>query len=235
VDRKEHSTVLPGYGAQMLQAALSHLHTCVRDEKTVFNAIEACQVVEELIRSHEILPLRERDLARILSHMSAILGPGVGTTNQDMKWLSTDLYLQCSQVFHCMFQRYTKRLYSCVPSVISVLHSFLARVLYDSTEVLDDDITRRGQCFSRLCELFVAHKDIYKKHLVGLILEFAHGLKENLSAIRKDCLLPAVYSLLDCLTSFEMKQLNTLMDPKAKPLFRSICQSHQKLHLYKGQ
>jgi Urb2/Npa2 family len=240
-DRSAHASIISTHGLQMLEFALTHLHSGISDEQSTRSAIESCGVVKELLRAHELLPLRDRDLARILSHMSAILGPGsAGTPNlsqksRGVKLLSTNLYLHCSYVFLAMFQRYTKHLYACVPSVISVLHSFLDRVLYDANDVTDEDITRRARSFARLSELLVTHKDIYKKHIVGLLLEFVHALEDNLSALRKEELLPAVFSLLDSLTVYETKQLNVLMSTKGKPLFQGVYHSYQKLHAYKGQ
>jgi Urb2/Npa2 family len=241
VDKSRHADIISTHGQEMLDFALSHLHNGVRDELSTRSAIESCGAVKELLRSHELVPLRDRDLARVLSHMSAILGPGSTLTPRSteesggMKRLPTDLFLHCSLVFVAMFQRYTKHLYACVPSVISVLHSFLGRVLYDTSEVTDEDVTRRGLSFARLTELLVTHRDIYKKHIVGLVLEFVHALEDSLSVLRKEALLPAVFSLLDSLTVYETKQLNVLMSPKGKPLFQGVYHSYQKLHAYKGQ
>jgi hypothetical protein len=100
---------------------------------------------------------------------------------------------------------------------------------------VNEDITQRGRAFSRLIELLVPHKDIYKKHLIGIILEFIHALEEDLSALRKEMLLPAVYGLLDCLTVYETKQLSVLMTTIGKSLFQVVYQSYQNLHAYKGQ
>jgi hypothetical protein len=127
VDRTAQTDTLSTHGPQLLHFALSHMNVVGNCERT-YAAVEACHVARFLIRSHDILPLRDRDLARILSHLSSILGPrsdmggDANATVLETRWLSTDLYLACSQVFLSMFQRYTKHLYSCVPSVISVLH-----------------------------------------------------------------------------------------------------------------
>ena len=45
---------------------------------------------------------------------------------------------------------------------------------------------------------------------------------------------PCVYNMLDTLTTFEIQQLNTVMDPTSKVLFQSVFKSYQK-RLYKGQ
>jgi hypothetical protein len=81
----------------------------------------------------------------------------------------------------------------------------------------------------------INHRDIFKKHLLGLLLEFIHALQHNMSLVRKKNLLPAVYCLLDSLTSYETKQLNSMMETTAKTLFRTVYQSYQKLYAYKGQ
>jgi hypothetical protein len=240
INRAEQTETLATHGPQLLHFALSFMNVDTTDERT-YAAIEACHVTRYLIRSHEVLPLRDRDLARILSHLSSMLGPSKDTSREtkaivlEIRWLSTDLFLECSQVVLSMFQRYTKHLYSCVPSVISVLHSFMGRILYDTGDVSDEDIARRGQAFSRLSELLVPHGDIYKKHLIGLLLEFVHSLEGKLSTLRKELLLPAVYYMLDCLSLHETRQLNVLMSTMGKALFQGVYQSYQKVHAYKGQ
>lgn len=238
VPSEQQTSEMTNLCPKILRVALSHLHPALQDESASRAGVEACRLVEELIRSHHLLlALRERDLARILSHLSAVLGPNniVAATHIEAKWLSTDLYVQCSLLFLALFHRYTKNLYSCVPSVVSVLHSFLFRVLYDDDQVSHNDVQVRGQAFARMCEPLIDHKDIYKKHLVGLVVEFVRALQKNLHLVRKDAVMPAIYHVLDSLTSYEIKQIGTFIDPRSKPLLRTVFDLHQKHHSYKGQ
>jgi hypothetical protein len=177
---------------------------------------------------------KERDLALALAHISAVVGPGASDeAGEGVAPLPNDVYDATTRLFSALFQRFSKQLYICVPSVVSVLHSFLRQVLYGPLS--DEVIVDRSQKFTRLCELLINHRDIYKKHLLGLLLEFIHALQHNMSPVRKKNLLPAVYCLLDSLSSYETKQLNSMMETTAKTLFRTVYQSYQKLYAYKGQ
>jgi len=257
VDETECCSVMHEFGSKIFDAALSHLHARTPVEGMLLEnrqtaIIEACSILEELIRRRGIIVFRERDLARVLCRICSVVGPGGGEVGgaknikSDMSNVPTVLLGACAQVLVSMFQRYTNYLYACVPSVILVLHSFLDRALYERN-LTDIDVSERGQIFGRVCELLIAHKDIYKKHLLGLLLEFVHALhgddsssadknvtENSLSLARKESIMPAIFCLLDSLSSYEMKQLNALMDPKGKILFRTVYESYQKTHTYKG-
>jgi hypothetical protein len=100
----------------------------------------------------------------------------------------------------------------------------------------DDEAAAKAQRFARVCELLVSHRDIYKKHVVGLLLEFVHGLEHaKMDTTRRDGLIPAIYFLLDTLSTYETQELNANMSKKAKTLFRQINNDYQKLHAYRGQ
>jgi len=261
-DRESCSGVLAEYSKDILCLCLSRLHHVtyfqgVSSSSAAAFVVQACSLLEELIRRRDVMVFSERDLARALSHLCAVVGPGRAIGGGDsgssvggapVDHSATIVCVACTKVFVCMFQRYTKQLYACVPTVTLVLHAFMDRVLYEdgdtksrnsgdtSTSDGSDDVFKRGQCLSRVCELFVAHKDIYKKHLLAPILEFVRAVETNsISLERKKSVLPSIYCLLDALSSYETKQLNALMDSKGKALFRTVYQTYQKLHTYKGR
>ena len=124
-------------------------------------------------------------------------------------------------------------MYVCVPSIVCTLNALLQHNLFGDLDELD--IMDRGQKFSRLCELLIPHKEVYKKHVLGILVEFVCALSSNLDLARKNSLTPAVYFILDMLQQYETNQLNTMLDMTGKTLFRSVYQSYQKLHVYKGQ
>ena len=97
-------------------------------------------------------------------------------------------------------------------------------------------LEKRCNEFTRLCELLSPHKDVYKKHVVGLVLFFVNHLvkEKDHSLTVKNALLPAVHCLLDTFSEYETSQLNALMSTQAKSAFRSIYQSYRKFHAYKG-
>jgi hypothetical protein len=248
-DHKEHIEILSTFGWDMLMLALQALRRRSTDEKYWADHVEgACALAEDLVKRRDILTLRERDIALLLSYICTTLGPVGGTKDSTSSVLDnvaehevTVVYSALAGLFTTVFQRYTKQLYACVPSAVSVLHCFLRHAMYYSATEGSipwiEAVSERGQRFARVCEQLVAHKDIYKKHVIGLVLEFVHdGLAQSAIDLHvRNSLIPAIYSLLDTMSTYEMRQLNAHMDTKAKVLFRGIHQGYQKVHTYKGQ
>ena len=210
--------------------------------------LRASALAEDLVKRRDILTFRERDIALLLSYICTTLDP-VGVTKESTSGVvdnvaedeGTVVYSALAGLFLTVFQRYTKQLYACVPSAISVLHCFLRHAMYysDIAGLIPsiEAVNERGQQFARVCEQLVAHKDIYKKHVIGLVLEFVHdGLGQSAIDLHvRNSLMPAIYSLLDTMSTYEMRQLDAHMDTKAKVLFRGIHQGYQNVHTYKGQ
>jgi Urb2/Npa2 family len=118
-----------------------------------------------------------------------------------------------------------------------VMLAFLRHAMYGLSS-LDGNrsVLIRIQHFTRLCEMMIGQRDVFKKYVIGLVLEFMSGLElSRVSPLRKEALIPAVYCLLDTMSSFEMNQLNAHMNTNSRILFRSIHQNYLKLHSYKGQ
>lgn len=224
----EAEVILRDHGPRFFAVALSGLNGYDSQNDTAMSAFD---VIQELLRRRSVMVFRETDLARLVSHMSTVLGPR--GANQGVGRLPSEVFVAATQTFATMFQRYPKQLYACAPSVVSLLHSLLARVVHE--DIPQTEMVVRMHHFARVCELFVGHKDIYRKHLVGVVLEFVDELNKGLDASRKELLIPAIYCLLDSLSQYETKQLNAMMDTHCKVLFRSVYQSYQKKHAYKGQ
>ena len=243
LEEDDQIQLLSSYGRKIFALALKPMHGHAEEPLWAENVATASTLLEDLLKRRDILPLKERDLALILSYIVAVLGPAEGvsiTENLAGRNCSDDddetaVYTCTADLFSTVFQRYTKQLYTCVPSVISALHCFLRHSINAPLSLPGQSIAIRGQRFTRLCEHLVGHREIYKKHVVGLVLEFVVGLGQSMSLQRRDSLVPAIYCLLDTMSTFETQQLNAYMDTKAKILFRTIHQSYQKLHTYKGQ
>jgi hypothetical protein len=186
-----------------------------------------------LTQQKDIIAIRERDLALMLAQVESALGEGGSFRNPDVSPVDGRVYSSSYMLVSSLLQRFPKQLYACVPSVVSTLHTLLRHALYGALSSLE--ITQRAQMFTRLCELLIPHRDVYKKHVLGLILEFVGALRNDGHPSRNKGIVPAVYCLLDILSQYETEQLNTMMDTTAKALFRSVYQSHQKTHMYKGQ
>jgi hypothetical protein len=217
--------VLAKLGRDLFSSTVTQLSKPLGPSNSVGSLDVALTVVNNLIRRRDIVEFREFDLAVILSHISSVLGTlEQGATSA----ISPSTYSICATVLASMFQRYSILLYACVPSVISVYYVLLSHAMYGSEA---PEISRG---FVRVCELLIVHKTVYKKHVLGLVLEFVHGIGD-LSLERRERLIPSVYYLLDVMSTYEMQQLNATMDSKHKILFRTIYRGYQKVHSYKGQ
>lgn len=102
-------------------------------------------------------------------------------------------------------------------------------------ELPQSDVTARCQKFTRICELLLPHGEVYKKHVLSLLVEFVKALGGNMNLTRKNGLSPALYCLLDILQQHENAQLNSMLDDMGRALLRSVHKNYQKLHVYKGQ
>ena len=92
-----------------------------------------------------------------------------------------------------------------------------------------------GQKFSRVCELLLPHGDVYKKHIICLILRFVHSTRQDVHPVAKKSLLPGIYCLLDIIQDHETMQLNSMLDEECRAILRSIHEGYKKIHVYKGQ
>jgi Urb2/Npa2 family len=261
--KESHVECIAQFGRHVFLLALQALykhHPAQRTSTTMAccrwteGIIHGTKLLTELIKRRDLISLRERDLALILAHLSAVLGPG-GRQNET----TTTVYLACIRLFSFLQQRFPKQLHTCAPSVISVMHSFLrhamiVNVVDASTTItsqqqrlLDQDISIRAQEFSRVCELLISHREVYKKHIVSLVLAFVqcssatkddennNGIDGTMPLTVREALVPAIHFLLDTFSVYETKTLNAHMDLRCKTTFRSIYQSYQKVHTYKGQ
>ena len=231
--------LLSSVGRKMFMFSLSGLCHQRGDLDWRDTVVAACTVLEYFIKRRDLLSVKERDLALILSYISGILGPALNANLHENTVSETDelhVFTSVSDLFVTIFQRNTKQLYVCAPSVTSLLHCMLCHAMNDSQVASRQSVTIRSQHVTRICELLVGHKDVYKKHVVGLVLVFISGIEQaTLSLQCREALTPAIYFLLDCMSTFEIQQLNAQMNPKARILFRNIHQNYEKLHTYKGQ
>ena len=217
-------------GLQLLHPSSDELNVVIWAK----NVDLSISLIIALTQQKDIITVRERDLALVLAHVHCTLGPGGSFRTPDVPPSDDQVYSSCSRLVSALLQRFPKQLYSCVPCVVSAMHGLLSHAVYGTT-LSELELTRRAQLFTRLCELLIPHRDVYKKHVLGLILEFVGVMRGDVRPSRSKGIVPAIYCLLDILSQYEIEQLNTMMDDTAKALFRSVYQSHQKTHIYKGQ
>ena len=185
-------------------------------------------LVIELTRHKDIINVRERDLALLLSLITLLLGPVSATTDA----LPSEIFATSYNLISTLLQRFPKQLYTCAPSLISALRLLLRHTLY--SQLSEAEVESRAHMLSRLCEFVIPHKDVFKKHVIVLVLEYIQALKSEMTSFRKRATMPAIFSLLETLSLFEQQQLNALTNATGKILFSSVYTSYQKGQ-YKGQ
>jgi len=184
-------------------------------------------LIIELTKHKDIIVIRERDLALLLAQICLLLGPISASSDP----LSSHFYATVYNILSTVLQRFAKQLYTCAPALISSLRLLLRHTLHGP----DDSIESRSQMLSRLCEFLLPHQDVFKKHILVLLLEYISLLKgEKMSPFRKRALMPAIFSLLETQSLFEHQQLNSMTDTTGKVLFASVFSSYQQ-GKYKGQ
>lgn len=225
---KEQTTAISKHAQTIFILTTKLLNTCSRNkrkERPTVGLDLALEIVDFLLNHRDVIIFREFDIAVILSHMSAILGD---CNQHAVSDVAVSTFSWCATILTSMFQRYSKYLYACVPSVISLYFCLLSYAMFGP------DDRKVTQQFAGVCELIVAHKEVYKKHVLGIVLEFVWQVG-SLSLENRNRMLPAIYSLLDTMSTYEMQQLNASMGTEHKVLFRTVYQAYQKGHTYKGQ
>jgi len=182
-----------------------------------------------LLEKSDVMTIKDREIALVLSRVSRLF-PQDGL-EPDFPAL---LFSRCCTLLATCLKRHPKHIYSCVPSCFSLVRTFFLHLL-NTKSAIDSIFNKKVADFTRLCEMFPHHKDVFKKHVIGIILDFASSLKTGMTAEKKSVLLPSVHVLLEVCSAFEKQQLNVLMDSETKVLFRTVFQNYQKLHQYKGQ
>jgi hypothetical protein len=191
---------------------------------------EAVELIEVMASKKGIISLRERDLCLILAHVVGALR----LTGELEVTMANKIFKSSFSIVSSILQRFSKQLYSCIPSVIQCLVVFLDHCT-SPANLCDADVLDRGHMFGRLCELILPHGDFYKKHVLCLAVAFVEALKHNLDPIRRNSLLPAIYCILDILQQHEKLQLNAMLDDMGRALLRSVYENYKKQHVYKGQ
>jgi hypothetical protein len=143
----------------------------------------------------------------------------------------SDIYVSACAITSHLLTSYPKQLYSCVPVLTCTLRRLLCHVMksrHQSNYLMIQE-------FSKICALLPDHKDVFKKHIMYVVLFFINNMTLlHVEPTTKASLEPSIFLLLDTISEYEVQQLNTLMRPDAKASFQSLHKNYQK-HLYKGQ
>ena len=219
-----------------------NLHCLPRVEKLLEwrNKVQVAEsFLATLVGKKDLLLMNGTDISCILASINTILSIPTNQTQEQKLVVApntlNNIYIHCCGTILALMKHYPKLIYGCVPSFISSLRTLFKFILcqsfkstLDSTEIIAE--------FDKICQLLPEHKDIFKKHIIGLVMDYVDALQGGggMGNELKREITPCVYNMLDTLTTFEIQQLNTVMDPTSKVLFQSVFKSYQK-RLYKGQ
>ena len=219
--------VLSTFSRRILTSVLTQLGS--RQSSKEENSLNTLLILlDEMVQRRDILVFRELDLVMVLTSVASVLAKRDPTTNE----LASSSFALCCTLVTSMQQRYSKLLYACVPSVVMLFSRLMEHAMFWPDDNTQDKCTRN---FTRICEILVPHKDVYKKHVLGLVLEFVVRGLPKMTLSRREALTPAMYFLLDILSTYETQQLHACMDTQHRMQFRAIYQGHQRVHSYKGQ
>jgi len=183
-----------------------------------------------LLAKKELLVLSGREIGMICSEMTPLFH--IDRVNARDVECDISVFNSCSSVVSALIAHYSKQLYGCPSPLFGLLLSLLSHVLHTNAK---KGLSEKALEYSKLCELLIPHKDIFKKHVVGIILCYIKALSEGMSPITKKKLMPSVYALLDVCSDFETRQINAMIDVPSKTLFAPVFKSYQKFYQYHGQ
>ena len=121
-----------------------------------------------------------------------------------------------------------------MPWLWNMRSKFLVFLQYLNALPLTGEIQCPAFCIFRICELLIQHKEVFKKHTVGLILRFIRTLKSGMTQATKSTLMSSIHYLLDMCSDYEMRQINAMIDAPSKALFAPVFQSYKKYYQYHG-
>jgi len=194
--------------------------------------LEVSSLIIDMASRKDIMILRERDIALILACITSTIRVDEDSTQKQMKEAHLKAYNASFLLVSFFLQRFSKQMHSCVPSLIISLTTMLQFALH---EPMAGTSSSCGQKFSRLCELLLPHGEVYKKHIICLIVRFVDALQGTMNATCKKSLLPGIYCLLDIIQDHERMQLNSMLDEMGRALLRSLHEGYKKTHVYHGQ
>ena len=197
------------------------------------SVLEVSALIADMASKKDMMVLRERDIALILARITSTVSLGNELVDDQRTETQLKGFNATFSLVSLFLQRFSKQVHSCVPSLVISLTSMLQFAL--SSSLTTDSMSLCGQKFSRLCELLLPHGDVYKKHIICLILRFVNAMREDVHPVAKKSLLPGIYCLLDIIQDHESMQLNSMLDEECRAILRSIHEGYKKIHVYKGQ
>merc|ERR1712238_261326 len=132
-----------------------------------------------------------------------------GEANKKNTIEDTAIFNSCCSVIASFIAQYPKQLYGCPAPLFSLLLVLLTHLLYANAKM---GLSQKTLGYAKVCELLIPHKDIFKKHVVGLILCYIGALNKGMNPTTKSRLMPSIYALLDMCSEFEIRHINAMID-----------------------
>ena len=234
VTKESQIDVLANHSATIMNNCLQVMTQVARQIDINSDSIlEVSSLIVDMASKKDMMVLRERDIALILARITSTISLCEELGETEITETQLKAYDAGFSLVSLFLQRFSKQVHNCVPSVVISLTTMLQFALSKSLPVTSMSVC--GQKFSRLCELLLPHGDVYKKHIICLILRFVNSFRQDVHPTAKNSLLPGVYCLLDIIQEHETMQLNSMLDEECRALLRSIHEGYKKIHVYKGQ
>jgi len=242
VKGKAQRSVLASNAVRALRLMNQVIHPPYKSAETFSTWIASTKVtlscLAMFIRKNDLFNLKASHIATILAAIVTIFQ---GNETEDMDYKSAvneDVFVSICGVLIGLLRQYTKQLYGCIPSLtLTLRYLFKHLISYKRQSEKDtfDCCRQMIQEFTKVCECLPENKDVFKKHIMFLIIDWVDVLTfGNIESWRKLNLEPTVFLLLETLSVYENQQLNAMIQPNGKPFLQSVFKSFQK-HQYKGQ
>jgi len=195
------------------------------------------QCILHLIKMNDVLSLNSQDVSLILCQVNALLSQS--QKHQDEFQCDTaanvKTFTLCCTLVSSLLKHHPKQLYGCASVLFCVLSTLWKHAMHGMHhQQVDILASQKRYELTRVFEALSIHKQVFKKHVVGLLLILIDALEKGVSPSIKQSLMPSAFSLIDMCSKYELRQLNILMSPNGRPFFSTIFEAYQKLQ-YKGQ
>ena len=179
-----------------------------------------------LIARKDLFLFNGQDISNILFQISSL--------SRENQYQHIHTFHLCCSILRSLLKHYTKKTYSIVQNFVVSLQILMCALLESKAD--KDSKVQIALCYLKVCEVLPNHKEVFKKHVIGLILTYSSYLGAGRIDIHmKKETSEIIFLLLDVCSEFEIKQLTCMMDSTDKSLFRSLFQTYQKQHKYHGQ
>ena len=216
----ESRALVKGIGSNCFCKALDLLEAGAGEEGG-----QVLEFIDVMVGKKDILLLSTREICIVLGCLS-VQGRSFGAA---------------ARVVASLVKHYPKAVYIGVSVVIGVLKSMLNEVMGAEEGQMKVSGGERGSCcecrtltrdlqeeavlLSRLFESLINHKDVMKRHIVGLLIDFfkmGGGRGGGQGEGRELALQPGIYALFGLCTPVERAELNRLLDGGERNAFRMM-------------